>query len=129
MSVREVLWFFKQFDSEAYLHMLENEWGANPHPNQEHTYVVHELPFYEPFETEDFVHIVSFNYTPLPGILIDALISHPELAVDDMLVIWTIEGEILMETTMSELRGKTVEIADADRDYFRMLAQIPLLLL
>lgn len=123
------MWFFKQFDGDAYLKMLENERGANPHPNQDDTYVVDELPFYTPFETEDFVLIVSFNYTPLPQILIDSLITHPELAVDDMLVFWVIESEILLETTMGELRGKTVEIDEADRAYFRMLAQAPFLFL
>jgi hypothetical protein len=129
MSVREVIWFFKQFDTNVYLDILKNEHGANGHPNQEGAYVVDELPFYEPFETGDFVHIISFNKTPLPGILIDALTNHPELALDNMLVIWTIEQEILLETTIGELRGKKVEIDEAKRQYFRELAQIPLLLL
>lgn len=129
MSVREIIWFFKQFDSNAYLDILKNDHGANEHPNQPQTYVVDELPFYEPFETEDFVCIVSFNKSPLPQVLIDALINHPELAVDDMTIIWTIEQEILLETTMGELRDKWVEINEAESEHFRNLAQTPFLLL
>lgn len=65
---------------------------------------------------------MGFNKVPLAGILIDVLANHPELATDDILIIWTIEQEMLLETTIGELRGKKPVIDETKRDHFRELA-------
>src|SRR5688572_7229262 len=129
MSVREVLWFFKHFDVDQYLEVLKKDYDAHENPKVERAYIVDELPFYEPFEDNDFVHVVSFNHTPLPSVLIDALATNPELAVDDMVVIWAVEGEIVFESTIGEIRGRQPKIDEKQREKFREQAQILLLLL
>ncbi len=129
MSVRETIWIFEQFDSNAYLDILKGEANAVPHPKQPEAYTIADQPFYEPLETEEFVLVVGFNHIPLPGVLIDVLAGHPELVADDTLIFWIIEQEILLETTAGELRKKKVEIDEEKREECRELAQTPFLLL
>lgn len=104
MSVRENMQFFHHFDIDDYLETLKAEHGAREHPSQAGCYLVDELPFYEPKWIEDHVSILSFNYAPLPGVLIEALANHPELVPDDVVIQWTIEQEVLLEATMGKIR-------------------------
>ena len=129
MSAREIIWFFEPFNSDVYLDILKNDCRAKGHPKEPGAYVVDNLPFYEPLEAEEFVIIVGFNKVPLAGILIDVLANHPEFVSDEMLIFWTIEQEVLLETTIGEKRGKTIKIDAAKRDRCRELAQTPFLML
>jgi hypothetical protein len=106
MSVRENIQFFHQFDVEAYLAILACEYDAGEHPTQPNAYLIDGLPFYRPREIEDHVSVLGFNYAPLSDLLIQALISHPELVPDEVLVVWTIEQELFLETTMREVRRR-----------------------
>ena len=105
MSLKENIQFFHQFDPAAYMAILLEEYAASEHPSQPNAYLVGELPFYKPKQIEDHVSILSFNYAPLPSILINALVNHPELVPDDVLICWTVEQELLLETTMGEVRS------------------------
>ena len=106
MSVRENIQFFHQFDVDTYLSILKDEYGAKEHPKQPGSYLVEDLPFYAPKIMDDHVSVLSFNYAPLSGILIDALANHPELVPDDIGILWTIEQELFLETTMGAVREK-----------------------
>lgn len=123
MSVREVIRFFHQFDPEEYMSILKQERGAIEHPAQPDAYMVDNLPFYKPIEKKEYVYVLSFNHVPLPDILIEALVDHPELVPDEVLLFWTIEQEILVETTMGEVRGKNVDVDPEERSQKRELSQ------
>lgn len=129
MSVREVIRFFHQFDPEAYLSILKQEQGASVHPSQPNAFMVDELPFYRPHQAEEYVYVVGFNHVPLPGALIEALATHPELVPDEVLVFWTIEQEVLLEKTMGEVRSKIVEVDAAERAKYRDKSQTVFLIL
>lgn len=129
MSVREVIRFFHQFDTEAYLSILKQEQGAIPHPSQPNAFMVDELPFYKPQAAEEYIFVVGFNHAPLPGVLIEALATHPELVPDEALVFWTIEQEVLLEKTIGEVRNKIVEVDTAESDKCRDKSQTVFLIL
>jgi hypothetical protein len=124
MSVREVIRFFHQFDSEEYLSILKTERGAVDHPSQPDAYMVDDLPFYRPIEKTEFVYVLSFNRVPLSGILIEALVNHPEVVPDDVLIFWTIEQELLLETTMGEVRGNKVQVDPDERNHKHVMSQM-----
>jgi hypothetical protein len=88
------------------LEILKSEHGAKEHPNQPGCYLVDELPFYKPKQSDEYVNILGFNLVPLPGILIETIANHPELVPDDVLIRWTIEQDLLLDTTMGEIRSK-----------------------
>ena len=106
MSVRENIQIFHQFDVETYLEILKTEHEAKDHPAQPGCYLADDLPFYKPNQTDEYVFVLGFNCVPLPGLLIEALASHPELVPDDVLIRWTIEQELLLDTTMGEIRSQ-----------------------
>ena len=106
MSVRENIQIFHQFDIDTYLEILKSENGAKEHPNQPGCYLVGELPFYKPKQSDEYIFILGFNLVPLPGLVIDALANHPELVPDDVSIRWTIEQDLLLDTTMGEIRNK-----------------------
>jgi hypothetical protein len=106
MSLKENIQFFHQFDPDAYLTILLGEYAASEHPSQPNAYLIEELPFYKPEQIEDHISILSFNHAPLPSILINALVNHPELVPDEVLISWTLEQDLLFETTMGEIRNK-----------------------
>ena len=105
MSVKENIQFFHQFDVDTYLKILKDECAAVEHPTQPNCYLIDGLPFYEPKQVEDHVSVLGFNYAPLSDLLIQALNSHPELVPDEVVVVWTIEQELVLETTIGEVRG------------------------
>ena len=106
MSVKENIQFFPQFDTDSYLKILKDECGAIEHPTQTDCYLIDGLPFYKPKQIEDHVSVLGFNYAPLSDQLIQALNDHPELASDDVHVVWTIEQDLILETTMEKVRSK-----------------------
>jgi len=105
MSLRENIQCFYQIDAEKYLKVLKEEHGAQDHPSKPGSLLIEDdQPFYQPEQIEDRLSILGFNYTPLPNQLIHALVDHPELAPDDTLVRWTQEQDLILETTLGELR-------------------------
>ena len=54
----------------------------------------------------EYVSILGFNLVPLPSILLDALANHPEIVPDETNVVWTIEQDLLLDTTVGEIRRK-----------------------
>ena len=106
MTVRENIQIFHQFDVGTYLEILKSEHGAKDHPAQDGCYLLENLPFYEPRQADEYVFILGFNFVPLPVLLIDALANHSELVPDGVLIRWTIEQEMLLDTTMGEIRNK-----------------------
>ncbi len=106
MSVKENIELYGLQNSAQYVEVLSGEFGATQHPNQENAYVLEHQPFYAPRPVEDHISILSFNNTPLPDSLIEALVDHPELFPDDVLVRWTQEQDLLFEATLGELRGR-----------------------
>ncbi len=126
MSVRETIWFFGQFDADKYVELLNTECSAIAHPGEPCAYIAANLPFYEPVQADEFTVVVGFNKTPLPGVLIDILVEHPELVSDDTIVLWLVEQEVIAETTIGGLRNKNVEIDPNKIRRCRELAQAPL---
>ena len=106
MTVRENIQIFHQFEIEAYLEILKSEHGAKEHPNQPGCYLADDLPFYKPRQINEHVSVLGFNLVPLPGVLLDAIANHPEFVPDETKVIWTIEQDLLLDTTMREIRSK-----------------------
>jgi len=75
------------------------------HPAQPNCYLIDGLPFYEPKQIEDHVSVLGFNYAPLSNQLIKVLNGHPELVSDEVVIVWTIEQDLVLETTMGKVRG------------------------
>ncbi len=106
MSVRENIELYGGIDDERYLHTLTVEYGAVPHPNENRAYVVEGLPFHETQVVQDHLSVLSFNNLPLPDAILEALVLHPELFPDDVLVRWTQEQDLILEATLGQLRGQ-----------------------
>ena len=109
MSIRENIQVFHHFDPDEYLRILIDEYGAECHPNQENAFMVEELPFYAPQQSGEYNFILGFNMAPLPHVLIQALIDHPELVPDDTLICWTQEQDLIIESTLADLRQNQEE--------------------
>ena len=110
MSVRENIQIFHKIDLDAYSEALRAAFGASKHPTQLGCYLIDNLPYYKPRWIEDHISVLGFNYLPLPGVLIEALASLSELLPDEVLIRWTIEQELLFETTMGEVRGNNLPL-------------------
>jgi hypothetical protein len=106
MSTRENIQIFHPFDPNAYLRILKAEYRASKHPTQPGCYLIEDLPFYKPRWIEDHVSVLGFNYAPLSDVLIQALVHHPKLVPDEVMIIWVIEQELLFGTTMKTIRKK-----------------------
>ncbi len=89
MSVRENLELYGLQNSTHYVEVLSGEYGATKHPNQENAYVLEHRPFYAPRHADDHISILSFNNGPLPDSLIEALVDHPEVFPDDIIIRWS----------------------------------------
>jgi hypothetical protein len=107
MSVRENIELYGLQDEAQIMDVLVDELGAVEHPNQENAYILGNQPFYTPRFAENHISILSFNNTPLPDSLVEALVDHPEVFPDDILVRWTQEQDLIFEATLGELRGRT----------------------
>jgi len=105
MSVHDCIWVDHHVNVEAYLKVLTEEFGAQPHPEQEGALLIGDppLPFYEPKLIDERLAITSFNYSPLPDALLEALARHPELAPPSAQVNWTIEQDALFEGTLESV--------------------------
>ena len=108
MSIRENIQFFHPFGVEEYLDILKKEYGARDHPIKTECLLIGdpELPFYKPRKQEDYISVMSFNYSPLSELLVKALIDHPELAPDETVIRWTIEQDVILEETLGCLRNQ-----------------------
>jgi hypothetical protein len=112
MSVRECIWIDHPVNVEAYVQVLKEEFGAQPHPEQSGAFLIGDppLPFYEPKLVDERLAITSFNYKSLPDTLLEALARHPELVPPSAQVNWTMEQDLLFEGTLEgagqRLRGK-----------------------
>lgn len=111
MSVYECLAIYGRLDVARYLELLRTAHGARPHPHQANSFLIGEpeLPFYRPQQYDDHLTILSFNYAPLPSLLIRALVDHPGLAPAATVVRWMVEQEILMEGSLAELARRLDE--------------------
>jgi hypothetical protein len=109
MSVRENIELYGGIDNEQYLHTLEVEYGVTNHPRESRAYILEGLPFYAPRAARDHLSILSFNNLPLPDALLEALVLHPELFPDDVLVRWMQEQDLILEATLGALRGRATE--------------------
>jgi hypothetical protein len=114
MSVRENIEVFHRFDTNTYLEILKDEYGAREHPVQPGSYLIDdpELPFYEPRVAEDHISILGFNYALLSNLLIQAIIDHAKLVPDEALVRWTQEQDLVLEKTLGELRSTDKQTSD-----------------
>jgi hypothetical protein len=106
MSIRENIQFFYPVDIGEYLNILKTEYEAQEHPAQPGAFIIRGIPFYKPRKGEDYISILGFNYAPLSGVLLRALIDHPELAPEKTFVQWTAEQELVVEGTLIELNEK-----------------------
>ena len=106
MSIRENIEIYHPIDVDEYLSILRNEFNARNHPSQTGSFLIGKegLPFYEPRQVGDHISILSFNTVPLSDDLIQALINHPEIVGDEVVVRWTQEQELIVETTIGDLR-------------------------
>src|SRR5687767_13864186 len=100
MSIKENLELYCKLDIENYIQILRDELNAQDHPNQTNAYLLDRLPFYRPKQMEDHISILGFNNIPLPISLIQALIDHPELAQDSVVIRWIQEQDLILENTL-----------------------------
>lgn len=108
MSVKENIQFFHQFNTEAYLILLQEEQGATQHPEEPGAYIIQNMPFYKPRQIEDHISVLGFNYFALPSVLITALANHPELVPNEVIVCWTAEQDLIWKGTMEKVRKSLV---------------------
>jgi len=106
--MRENIELYGLQSTEQLAEVLSSEFGATKHPNQADAYVVESCPFYAPGLADDHISILSFNNTPLPDSLNEALVDHRELFPDDILVRWTQEQDLIFEAKLGQLRGRAV---------------------
>lgn len=80
--------------------MFRSEFGAVKCPTQENAYVLGHCPFYTPWPVDDHLSLLRFKNLPLPGSLIEALLDHPELSLNDLLIRWTQERDLIFQETL-----------------------------
>ncbi len=94
MSVRENIELHGGIDNEPHLQILRKEYGAAPHPVENRAYILGGLPFHSPSRSRYHLSILSFIDLPLPDALLEALIKHPELFPDQVLIRWAQEQHL-----------------------------------
>jgi hypothetical protein len=104
MSIRENIQCFHHVDPNEYLRILIDEYGAQPHPHQPDAFLIKGFTFYPPQHAEEYTFVLGFNMVPLSHTLIQALISHPELIMDNVLIRWTQEQDLVAEGTVEDFR-------------------------
>jgi len=106
MGIRENIQIYHQVDIDRYVEVLKSDYGVEDHPDNPGTLLINDLPFYTPQASSerDYVFILSFNYLPLPHVLTQALIEHPELAPSTTFVRWTAEQDLVVEGNLEELQ-------------------------
>src|SRR5512141_1812519 len=106
MSIRENIELYGLHNPEHDGQTLTEESGATQHPGQADAYLLDGLPFHAPRLAGDHLSILGFNGVPLPDSLIEALIGHPEIFADDILIRRTQEQDLILEATLGQLRGR-----------------------
>jgi hypothetical protein len=109
MSIRENIELYGFGGLDDYRRILVEEFGAKEHPAQPGALMLEGFPFYSPRQAEDHVSILSFNKVPLPFGLVTALITHPELFPDEIVIRWIQEQELIFECTLGVLRSQDEE--------------------
>jgi hypothetical protein len=109
MSIRENIQFFHCIDMGEYLRILVDEYGAQSHPRQPGAFLIEGLPFYAPQHAEEYTFVLGFNMIPLSHTLIQALIAHPELVPENMLIRWCQEQDLVAEGTVEDFRQMLTE--------------------
>ena len=109
VSLRENIELYNFGGLDEYRRILVEEFGAKEHPAQPGALMLEGFPFYAPILAEDHVSILSFNKVPLPFGLVTALISHPELFPDDIVIRWVQEQDAIFECTLGVLRKQDKE--------------------
>jgi len=107
MGIRENIQINHQVDIDRYVEVLKTDYGVVDHPEKPGALLINDLPFYIPqasSEEREYVFILSFNYLPLPHVLIQALIEHPELAPSTTFIRWTAEQDLVVEGNLGELQ-------------------------
>lgn len=86
--------------------MLSRSYGVRKHPIQLDAYVIEDigLPFYAPKNSNSHVFVMGFNKLPLSEYLLHALIENEELAPNSTEIIWTQEQELILKSTLGDLR-------------------------
>ncbi len=106
MSVRENIELYGLQDAQPLVEVLASEFGAKEHPRQSNACILDYRPFYTPRSAEDHIFILSFNNSPLPDSLVEALVDHAELFPDNIRIRWTQEQDLILEATLGQLRGR-----------------------
>ena len=102
MSIRENIQIFHPIDIEGYLNVLKKEYGAQEHPKQADAYLLDDLPFYKPQQAEGYIFILSFNMVPLSLVLIQALADSPDLAPENIRILWTQEQYLILDILLKD---------------------------
>jgi len=109
VSIRENIELSNFGGLDEYKRILMEELGAKEHPAQPGALMLESFPFYSPREAKEHVSILSFNKVPLPFGLITALISHPELFPDEIVIRWIQEQDVIFESALGVLRKQDAE--------------------
>ena len=106
MSSRECIWVAYPVEVDKYLEVLQQEFGARPHPHEPNSYLVGNpsLPFYAPQLIDGQMAITGFNYVPLSLELVWALCLHPELAPPKAMVRWTHEQWLVTRGNLARMK-------------------------
>jgi hypothetical protein len=112
MSYRQSLWVLHPVAVDAYLRIVQVEFGAIPHPAEPRAFLIDAppVPFYRPQLLDGAFVVMGFNHVPLSRLLLSAFIIHPELAPPQTRIRWTEEQELVVADTLEQLgrrlRGK-----------------------
>ena len=98
--------FHPQLDIDEYLRVLREEFGAQEDPDRPRSYLVNGVSFHHPQQAEEYVYILGLGHVMPSGSLIEALVNHPELVPEDVMVKWWQEQHLIGESTVGELRTK-----------------------
>ncbi|MGA7193687.1 MAG: hypothetical protein WBW94_08660 [Anaerolineales bacterium] len=104
MSIRENIEIYPPLDLHQFLEVLKRDYGLVEHPSQAGALTIDGLSFYSPRISGDHVSILGFNKAPIPDTVVQALVEHPELVPNDVVIRWTQEQELIFECTLGELR-------------------------
>jgi hypothetical protein len=104
MSLRENIQFFYPLDIDQYLEILKTSYDSVEHPNQDGSFFVNGLPFYQPQNQELYVFILGFNLIPLSPTLIQVCINQPDLIPLDTHIRWTQEQDLIFAGILSNFR-------------------------
>ena len=107
MSIRENTKFYGLRKTHEYVRLLTDEFGAAAHLNQDNAYLLESIPFYSSTESGDHISILSFINAPLPHSLLEALISHPGVFPDYLVIRSRQEQDLLLGAPVGRVRQQS----------------------